>query len=102
MTPGHPIHLSLLLDVDRALWLQHGILLGMRCTRPRVVPVPLQQTHVTSLDLMVWASVPREIKISNATITSIDNDPLTIVFDQQDKALEEYMNELHFRWKGNV
>ena len=53
--------------VHRALWLQHGILLGMRCTRPRVVPVPFQQTHVTSLDLTVWASVPREIKVSNAT-----------------------------------
>ena len=68
--------------------------------------MPFQQTLVTSLDLTAWASVPREIKVSNATITSIDNDPLTIVFDQQDKAPEEYTNELltdeHFRWKGNV
>ena len=70
------------------------------------MPVPFGQPPDSSLDLTVWVSVPGETKVENAIIRSIDDHPLTIVYDQQDKAPVEYVNTLlsnaNFSWRGNV
>ena len=86
--------------------LSHGILLGMQCSKPKLVPIPLHDSREHETDFTVWASMPKEIMTMNTIIKAIDDVAITIVYEKQRNAPEVYKNCLlsdsRLLWKGNV
>lgn len=84
----------------------HVILLGMQCSKPRMVPVPLSKDGEGKADFAIWASMSEKNGTLNMVIKTIDNAPITIRYDDQQAAPEVYKNELLSNscllWKGNV
>ena len=85
-----------------------GILLGMRCSRPRLVPVPfIGGQDATKCDLNTWASVMEEVKEVRTDIRSMDDKPIIIIYEDQNKVPDVYglnglLSDSVFLWKGNV
>lgn len=84
----------------------HAILLGMQCRKPRLVPVPLFDDEERKTDLAIWASMGERNETLKTIIKSVDDAPITIMYDEQQTAPEVYRNELLSDscvvWKGNV
>jgi hypothetical protein len=84
----------------------HGILLGMQCSKPRLVPILLSKCGKDKTNFAIWASMPKEIETLRTIVKAIDDAPKTIKYDNQQKAPEIYKNDLLsdscLLWKGNV
>ena len=86
--------------------LSHGFLLGMQCSSPRLVPIPIHHHVENGPRFMIWASVPKQTDTMKTIINTIDDAPITIVYDKQQNMPEIYKNWLfsdsHLQWKGNI
>ena len=86
--------------------LSHGILLGMQCSSPRLVPIPIHHHVENGPGFMIWASVPEQTDTMKTIINTIDDAPIMIVYNKQQNTPEIYKNQLlsnsHLQWKGNI